>query len=215
MVQWLANPENLQAESLPPFIENFDATPYLASALPIAGGVLGISLLSEIVQRSVAATKQVCRACPSSSASQALLGVTGSCAHTPVIETRKQACLVLHGQHHVPLQGVLHKRSSNFLKLQLTRYFMALVMQIKLGPPLFVPNGQVGTFGALSQIKSLVRNRTDLFDLGFSRPAAAAAVSAAVFLVGLVLSNSGLPKVRSNLMLRIVVHDDSTRSHLC
>ncbi len=88
MVEWLANPENLKAESLPPFIENFDATPYVASALPIAGGVLGISVLSEIVQRSVAATKQVCRPCLSSSASQALLGAIGSSAHTPLFELR-------------------------------------------------------------------------------------------------------------------------------
>ncbi len=68
-------------------------------------------------------------------------------------------------------------------------------LQIKLGPPLFVPNGQIGSFGALSQTKSLVRNRTDLFDLAFSGPAAGCAVSVVVFIVGLVLSGSGLPKV--------------------
>lgn len=71
-----------------------------------------------------------------------------------------------------------------------------VAMQIKLGPPLFVPNGQIGSFGALSQFKSLVRNRTDLFDLAFSGPAAGCAVSAVLFIVGLVLSGSGLPKVR-------------------
>ncbi len=58
IIEWLAKPENLQADSLPPFVENFDVAPYLVSALPIAGGVLGINLLHELVQRSVAASKQ-------------------------------------------------------------------------------------------------------------------------------------------------------------
>ncbi|CAL8466800.1 g6336 [Coccomyxa elongata] len=123
ILDWLSRPENLQADSLPPFIENFDAVPYIISALPISGSVLGINVLHEVVQRTVAATKQ-----------------------------------------------------------------------IKLGPPLFVPNGQLGSFGALSQLKSLVRNRTDLFDLAFSGPAASGIVSAIVFIGGLVLSASGLPK---------------------
>ena len=67
--------------------------------------------------------------------------------------------------------------------------------QIKLGPPLFVPNSQVGTFGAVSQIRSLIRSRADLFDVSFAGPAAAAAVSAALFVAGLVLSSGGVPKV--------------------
>lgn len=60
IVEWLAKPENLQADSLPPFVESFDVVPYVISALPIAGGVLGINVLHELVQRSVAASKQAC-----------------------------------------------------------------------------------------------------------------------------------------------------------
>ena len=59
VIEWLANPENLNAEKLPPFIENFDAVPYLLSGLPIAGTVLGINLLQEIAHRSVASLKKV------------------------------------------------------------------------------------------------------------------------------------------------------------
>ena len=69
--------------------------------------------------------------------------------------------------------------------------------QIRLGPPLFVPNGQIGSFGSVSQIKSLVGSRSDLFDYAFSGPAAAGALSALLFLVGLGLSTSGLPKAGS------------------
>jgi hypothetical protein len=68
--------------------------------------------------------------------------------------------------------------------------------QIRLGPPLFVPNGQIGSFGSVSQIRSLVGSRADLFDYAFAGPAAAGAISALLFLVGLGLSTSGLPKVR-------------------
>lgn len=89
-------------------------------------------------------------------------------------------------------------------------------MQIKLGPPLFVPNGQLGSFGALSQLKSLVRNRTDLFDLAFSGPAASGIVSASVFIGGLVLSASGLPKVRQKhgVVGFSLSHDNSTPRRL-
>lgn len=69
--------------------------------------------------------------------------------------------------------------------------------QIKLGPPLFVPNSNIGTFGAISQIRSLIRSRADLFDVAFAGPAAAAAASATLFVAGLVLSSGGVPKARA------------------
>eukprot|EP00873_Tetraselmis_striata_P035770 jgi/Tetstr1/456034/TSEL_000328.t1 len=41
----------------------------------------------------------------------------------------------------------------------------ALVNGTKLGPPLWIPNGQLGTFGSITQIKSLLRDRAELFDV--------------------------------------------------
>jgi len=70
------------------------------------------------------------------------------------------------------------------------------VMQIKLGPSLFIPNSQIGTFGAVTQFKSLVKNNTDMFDVSFAGPAAATATSLALFVVGLAWSTGGdIPKV--------------------
>lgn len=70
------------------------------------------------------------------------------------------------------------------------------VMQIKLGPSLFIPNSQIGTFGAVTQFKSLVKNNTDMFDVSFAGPAAAAATSLALFVVGLAWSTGAdIPKV--------------------
>lgn len=71
--------------------------------------------------------------------------------------------------------------------------------QIKLGPALFVPNGQIGSFGALSRIRSLIRSRADLFDLAASGPAAAGLVSTILFIVGLQFTNS-MPKASTSVM---------------
>ncbi|CAK0755578.1 hypothetical protein CVIRNUC_002385 [Coccomyxa viridis] len=122
-INWLAKPENLQqTDNLPPFIENLDIGAYVATALPIAGFVLGVNVLDEVVQRGV-----------------------------------------------------------------------ALQRKIKLGPALFVPSGQIGSFGALSRIRSLIRSRADLFDLAASGPAAAGLASTILFVMGLSFSTS-LPK---------------------
>lgn len=60
MLEWLAKPENLQqADNLPPFIESLDVGAYAAAALPIAGFVLGINVLDEVVQRGVALQRKV------------------------------------------------------------------------------------------------------------------------------------------------------------
>ncbi len=60
VLEWLAKPENLQqADNLPPFIESLDVGAYVATALPIAGFVLGVNVLDEVVQRGVALQKQV------------------------------------------------------------------------------------------------------------------------------------------------------------
>ena len=59
-----------------------------------------------------------------------------------------------------------------------------------------MPNGQIGSFGSVAQIKSIVGSRKDLFDLAASGPAAAGLLSAVLFFVGLGLSTSGLPKAR-------------------
>lgn len=67
----------------------------------------------------------------------------------------------------------------------------ASIRKIKLGPSFFLPNGQLGSFGAVTQIKSLVRSRSDLWDVAFSGPLAGALASFALFFGGLYLSTSG------------------------
>lgn len=58
VVDFLAQPDAFKGE-LPPEIENYDATPYLLSALPISLSVLGIQLAHEIAHKVVASTRNV------------------------------------------------------------------------------------------------------------------------------------------------------------
>lgn len=65
----------------------------------------------------------------------------------------------------------------------------ASIRKVKLGPSFFIPNGQLGSFGAVTPFQSMVRTRRDLFDVAAAGPIAAGIASAALFATGLVLSS--------------------------
>ena len=48
-------------------------------------------------------------------------------------------------------------------------------LQVKLGPSFFIPNGQIGSFGGVLPLRSMVRDRRDLFDVAAAGPLAGAA----------------------------------------
>lgn len=62
--------------------------------------------------------------------------------------------------------------------------------QVKLGPSFFIPNGQLGSFGAVTPFRSMVRTRRDLFDVAAAGPVSAGVASAVLFGVGLLLTSS-------------------------
>ena len=47
-------------------------------------------------------------------------------------------------------------------------------LQVKLGPSFFIPNGQIGSFGGVLPLRSMVRDRRDLFDVAAAGPLAGA-----------------------------------------
>ena len=111
----------------------------------------------------------------------------------------KDRAFRLGGANHI--KSILHSveaqhRTRIFLLNKLSPIWLHCA-QIKLGPPLFIPNGQLGSFGAITQLKSLVRNRRDLFDVSAAGPAAAALASLALFTAGLVFTSGSVPKVRT------------------
>jgi len=68
----------------------------------------------------------------------------------------------------------------------------ALVNGTKLGPSFLIPNGQLGTFGSITQFKSMVRDLSELFDVSVAGPLAGGTASLAVFLTGLSLTSAAL-----------------------
>ena len=61
---------------------------------------------------------------------------------------------------------------------------------VTLGPPFLVPNGSLGSFGAVRQIRTMLEDRTQLFDIAAAGPLAGSAVAGALFLFGLAASAS-------------------------
>lgn len=76
----------------------------------------------------------------------------------------------------------------------------ALINGTKLGPPFWIPNGQLGTFGSITQIKSLLRNHAELFDVAAAGPVAGSAASLGIFLYGLAISAAADPATADALV---------------
>ena len=66
-----------------------------------------------------------------------------------------------------------------------------LALGIKTGPSYLVPNGQLGTFGSITQIKSLAKNKSDLFDFASAGLVGGFAASLVLFTAGLAASAAG------------------------
>lgn len=62
---------------------------------------------------------------------------------------------------------------------------------LKTGTSFLIPNGQLGTFGSITQLKSLAKNRSDLFDFAAAGLLSGGAVSLGLFIAGLVASHAG------------------------
>ena len=74
---------------------------------------------------------------------------------------------------------------------ELAHWFTARQYDVRLGPPFFLPTWQIGSFGGLTRIESVMPNRTSLFDIGFSGPAVGGVLSFVFLFVGLILSHEG------------------------
>ncbi|MEY4517803.1 MAG: hypothetical protein RLZZ499_402 [Cyanobacteriota bacterium] len=62
---------------------------------------------------------------------------------------------------------------------------------IRLSIPFFLPNWQIGSFGAITRFESLLPNRTALFDIAFAGPAVGGVLSLLLLILGLILSHPG------------------------
>jgi membrane-associated protease RseP (regulator of RpoE activity) len=73
---------------------------------------------------------------------------------------------------------------------EIGHYLMAKRYNIRLSWPFFIPNWQIGSFGAITRFESLIPNRTVLFDIAFAGPAVGGIISFLFLFIGLILSHS-------------------------
>lgn len=74
---------------------------------------------------------------------------------------------------------------------ELGHWIQARRYQVRLSPPFYIPTWQIGSFGALTRIESLLPNRSVLFDIALAGPAFGGLVSLGMLLAGLLLSHQG------------------------
>ncbi len=110
-----------------------------------------------------------------------------------------------------PVTLILHHPTSIFLGLPFSLTLMAILLSHEMGHyifcirygvyatlPYFIPAPTlIGTMGAFIRIKSPIRSRTALFDIGIAGPIAGFMVASVVMLAGLMLSKTGAPPIGS------------------
>lgn len=69
-------------------------------------------------------------------------------------------------------------------------FLTAFPKKVKLSIPFFIPNITLGSFGAITQFKSILPDRKTKVDISLAGPFAGAALSFSMFFVGLVLSSN-------------------------
>ncbi|MED6187061.1 putative zinc metalloprotease egy1, chloroplastic [Stylosanthes scabra] len=69
-------------------------------------------------------------------------------------------------------------------------FLAAFPKQVKLSIPFFIPNITLGSFGAITQFKSLLPDRSTKVDISLAGPFAGAVLSFSMFTVGLLLSSN-------------------------
>lgn len=74
---------------------------------------------------------------------------------------------------------------------EIAHWVIAQRYKVRLALPFYIPTLQIGSFGALTRIESILPNRNVLFDIAFAGPAAGGLVSFGMLLVGLLLSHKG------------------------
>ena len=80
---------------------------------------------------------------------------------------------------------------------ELGHYFMGRWHKVRVTLPYFIPvPAFLGTFGAFIQMRSPIRNRQQLFDVGFAGPIVGFVVALPLLIIGLLLPPTGSPFLR-------------------
>ncbi|MGD1931901.1 MAG: site-2 protease family protein [Leptolyngbyaceae cyanobacterium] len=74
---------------------------------------------------------------------------------------------------------------------EIGHWLMAQRRDVKLSWPFLIPTWEIGSFGALTRIESVLPNRSVLFDVALAGPAAGGLLSFVLLVLGFVLSHPG------------------------
>jgi membrane-associated protease RseP (regulator of RpoE activity) len=74
---------------------------------------------------------------------------------------------------------------------EIGHYLPAQQYGVNLSWPFFIPNWQLGSFGAITRFQSVIQNRSILFDIAAGGPIAGGLISLFILLVGFSLSHEG------------------------
>ena len=74
---------------------------------------------------------------------------------------------------------------------EIGHWAMAQRRDVRLSWPFFLPTWDIGSFGALTRIESILPNRSVLFDVAIAGPAVGGVLSFGLLILGLVLSHPG------------------------
>lgn len=74
---------------------------------------------------------------------------------------------------------------------EIGHFLMAQRYNVRLSWPFLIPTWQIGSFGAITRIESLLPNRNVLFDIAIAGPAVGGIVSLLMLIAGLLLSHPG------------------------
>ncbi|MGF1458455.1 MAG: site-2 protease family protein [Leptolyngbyaceae cyanobacterium] len=74
---------------------------------------------------------------------------------------------------------------------ELGHWLMAQRLDVRLSWPFFIPTWEIGSFGALTRIESVLPQRSALFDIAIAGPAAGGLLSFGLLILGFVLSQPG------------------------
>ncbi|KIZ03245.1 hypothetical protein MNEG_4714 [Monoraphidium neglectum] len=77
------------------------------------------------------------------------------------------------------------------------------IRKVKLGPTYFIPNLQIGSFGAITPLASLLKGRRDLWDVAAAGPIAGGLASLALLAIGLQQSQQGGGGIPQELMIPV------------
>lgn len=211
-LEYFANPDNLNSDVLPPGLASWDPAPYLASAIPIAVSVVGVNFVHELGHHIAAFIRKVKLGptyfVPNLQVSTCIWYLTGCWGTVRLAACGPVCCLTWWYELNLCFtntwaqllqavrQGPARVGRAVVRLCSVSSCITPLILTICTCVCLLLWSLQIGSFGGVTPFQSLLKNRSDLWDVAAAGPIAGITASAALLAIGLSQSQQGgLPAV--------------------